>query len=147
MFKSLTEKHHTVNHMIIFNDSISKFYQCSIQGFCRGISMFFSICLRKKNAEAIKFSEILKNMSTRIKFIFLKKRKAMFRLLEKLFFVFRTIFKFDFITQDNYCIIYKCLYSPFILFFSYISFSETEYRNNDNSSLFIRLAKVQRQNE
>ena len=58
----------------------------------------------------------------------------MFRLLEKLFFVFHTIFKFDFITQDNYCIIHKCLYSPFILFFSYISFSETEYRNNDNSS-------------
>ena len=45
---SLTEKQRTVNHMIILNDSISKFYQCSIRGFCQGISMFFSICLGKK---------------------------------------------------------------------------------------------------
>ena len=30
------------------------------RGFCRGISMFFSICLSKKNAEAIEFLEILK---------------------------------------------------------------------------------------
>ena len=40
MFKSLTEKHRTINHMIIFNDSISKFYQSSIWGSCRGISVF-----------------------------------------------------------------------------------------------------------
>ena len=58
MFKSLTEKHRTINHMIIFNDSISKFYQCSIWGFCRG--MFFSTCLGKKFAEVIKFLGILK---------------------------------------------------------------------------------------
>ena len=43
---SLTEKQRTVNHMIIFNDSISKFYQCSIQGFCR--DMFFITCLGSK---------------------------------------------------------------------------------------------------
>ena len=43
---SLTEKQSTINHMIIFSDSISKFYQCSIRGFCRDISMFFSICLK-----------------------------------------------------------------------------------------------------
>ena len=79
---SLTEKQHTINHMIIFNDLISKFYQCSIRGFCRGISMFFSICLGKKNAEVIKFLGILKNMLPRIKFIF----------------VFHTIFKHDFIS-------------------------------------------------
>ena len=62
MFKSLTEKHHTISHMIIFNDSISKFYQRSIWGFCRGISMFFSIWLGKKNAEAIKFLGIFKKI-------------------------------------------------------------------------------------
>ena len=64
--------------MIIFNYSISKFYQCSIRGFCLGISIFFSICLGKKNAEAIKFLGILKNMFPRIKFIFLKKEKQCF---------------------------------------------------------------------
>ena len=47
--------------MIIFNDSISKFYQCSIRGFCRGISMFFSIWLVKKNAETIKEKQESKN--------------------------------------------------------------------------------------
>ena len=61
-----SEKQGTINHMIIFNDSTSKFYQRSIRGFCRGISMFFSICLVKKNVEAINFLEILKNMSPRI---------------------------------------------------------------------------------
>ena len=47
-FLLITEKQHRMNHMIIFNDLISKLYQCSIQGFCRSISMFFSICLIKK---------------------------------------------------------------------------------------------------
>ena len=46
---SLTEKQRTFNHKIIFNDSISKFPQCSIRGFSQGISIFFSICLAKKN--------------------------------------------------------------------------------------------------
>ena len=45
---SLTEKQHTINDVIIFNDSISKFYQCCMRGFCQGISIFFSICLVKK---------------------------------------------------------------------------------------------------
>ena len=51
--------------MVIFNDSISKFYKCCIRGFCRGISMFFSIYLRKKkkkNTEAMKFLRILKKI-------------------------------------------------------------------------------------
>ena len=120
MFKSLTEKHRKINHMIIFNDSISKFYQCSIWGFCRGISMFFSICLGKKNAEVIKFLGILKNMSPKIKYIFVQERKEMF-LNKKVIFVFHTIFKLDFITQIIYCIIHICLCSHFILFCSLIS--------------------------
>ena len=45
---SLTEKHRPINHMIIFKDSISKFYQCNIQGFCRGISMFLVSTSAKK---------------------------------------------------------------------------------------------------
>ena len=88
MFKSLTEKHRTINHMIIFNDSISKFYQCSIWGFCWGISMFFSTYLGKKNAELIKFLGILKKYVSENKYIFVKERKAMFRLLKNLFLSF-----------------------------------------------------------
>ena len=88
---SLTEKQHTVNHMIIFNDSVSKFYQCSVRNSLRhsanaeAISTFFSICLskkKKKSAEETKFSGILKKYVT--KNIFFKK-KAMFFLNKKVF--------------------------------------------------------------
>ena len=84
----LTEKHRTINHMIIFNDFISKFHQCSIEAFTEAYLMFFSICLDKKKqkknkAEVIKFLGILKkyvskNMSPRTKYIFVPERKAMF---------------------------------------------------------------------
>ena len=47
--------------------------------------MFFSICIDKKNPEVILFLGILKNVSPRIKYIFVEARKAMFRLIEKLF--------------------------------------------------------------
>ena len=47
--------------------------------------MFFTICLGKKNADVIKFLGILKNMSPRTKYIFVQERKAMFRLIKKLF--------------------------------------------------------------
>ena len=82
------QKNRTIHHMIIFNDSISKFYQCCIWGFYRAISMFFSICLGEKNAEVIKFFVILKNMSPRIKYIFVQERKAICRLIKKLLLSF-----------------------------------------------------------
>ena len=142
MLKSLTEKHRTINHMIIFNDSISKFYQCSIWGFCRGISMFFSICLAKKNAEVIKFLGFLKKYVSENKIYFCSRKKSNVSLNKKVIFVFHTIFKLDFITQIIYCIIHRCLCSHFIVFLlSYIS-QEKEHRNNINLSLFIKLAKV-----
>ena len=119
---SLTDKRRTINHIIIFNDLISKFYQCSIWGFCRDISMFFSTCLGKKNAEEIKFLGILKKMSPGINWFCLKK-KSNVSINKKVIFVFHMIFKLDFITQIIYCIIHRCLYSLLILFlFSYISF-------------------------
>ena len=66
---SLTEKQRTVNHMIIFNDSVSKFDQCRVRGFYRGIIMFSMISAtakkkKKKNAEAIKFLGILKKYAS-----------------------------------------------------------------------------------
>ena len=74
---SLTEKQRTNNHIIIFNDSISKFYQCRIRGFCQGIYVFFSICLgKKKNAEAIKFLETLKKYVSKNKIYFCLKKKS-----------------------------------------------------------------------
>ena len=51
--------------MIIFNNSISKFYQCSIRGFCWGIIyVFYYVSAKKKetNEEAIKFLEMLKKI-------------------------------------------------------------------------------------
>ena len=61
---AVTEKQRTINHMTIFNNSIGKFYQCSIQGFCWCISMFLvSTSTKKKaNAETIKLLGILKKI-------------------------------------------------------------------------------------
>ena len=74
------KKQRTFNHMIIFNVSISKFYQCSIRDFCRDISMSFSIWLgkkkkKKRNAEAIKFLGIFKKYVSKNKICFFKKKK------------------------------------------------------------------------
>ena len=76
MFKSLIENHSTINHMIIFNLSISKFYQCSMSGFHPGISMFFSICLGKKNAEVTKFLRTLKRYVFGNKIYFCLRKKS-----------------------------------------------------------------------
>ena len=104
---SLTEKQRTINHMIIFNDSISKFYQCSIWGFCQGISMFFSIFLSKKKTEVIKFLGILKKYASENKIYFCSRKKSDVLINKKVIFVFYTIFKLDFITQIMYCIMHK----------------------------------------
>ena len=129
--------------MIIFNDSISKLYQCSIWGFCRGICIFFSICLGIKDAEIIKILGISKKHASKNKIYFISRKKSNLSLNKKVIFVFHTIFKLDFIIQIFYCIIERCLCSHLILFlFSYISLYEMEQRNNVNFSLFMQLAKV-----
>ena len=100
---SLTEKQRTINHMIIFNDSISE--------------------KKKTIAEAIKFLGILKKYVSKKNIYFCLKKKSNVLLNKKVIFVFYMIFKLGFITQIIYCIIHRCLYSLFILFlFSYISF-------------------------
>ena len=47
--------------MAIFNDSIYKFYQRSVEAFADRQIYVFSICLGKKNAEVIKFLGIFEN--------------------------------------------------------------------------------------
>ena len=76
-------------------------------GFCRGISMFFSICCGKKNAEAIKCLVILKEYVTYNKMYFYFKKKRNVLPNKKVIFVFHTIFKLDFITQIIYCTIHR----------------------------------------
>ena len=110
-----TEKQYTINYIIIFNDSISKFYQCSIRGFCQGISMFFSICLGKKMPR-IKFLGILKYMSPRIK-CFWSTRKAMFRTFQIFSNLISQHRSFAVLSTDV-CM----LFSFFVFLFSYISF-------------------------
>ena len=101
--------------------SISKFYQCSIWGFCWSIFMFFSICLGKKIADVIKFLGISqKKYVSENKIYFCSRKKSNVSLNKKVIFVFHTIFKLDFITQIIYWI---------------------------NPSLPINLTKVQQQNE
>ena len=105
--------------------SISKFYQCSIWGFCWSIFMFFSICLGKKIADVIKFLGISqKKYVSENKIYFCSRKKSNVSLNKKVIFVFHTIFKLDFITQIIYCIIHRCLCSHFILFCSLISVSK-----------------------
>ena len=129
--------------MIIFNDSISKFYQCSIWGFWRGISLFFSICLGKKNAEVIKFLGILKKYVSENKIYFCSRKKSNVSLNKKVIFVFHTIFKLDFITQIIYCILHRCMY--FLLFSYYTFFSLVSVLQSIETmlTLEIQLAIVQ----
>ena len=95
-----------------FASAISK-----CRGFCRDISIFFSICLGKKNAEAIKcLIRILKKHVAKNKIYFCFKKKRNVLLNKKVIFVSHTIF-------NIYCIIHRRLYSLFILLsFSYIIF-------------------------
>ena len=80
---SLREKRHSINHVILFNDPINKFYQCSICGFCRGISMSFSICPGKKNIEVIKFLGIVTKCAAKNKIYFCLKKKSNVSLNKK----------------------------------------------------------------
>ena len=143
--------------MIIFDDSVREFYQCSVRNSHRqsadveafaDASVYLGFLIpasakKIKNAEAIEFLGILKKYVSKNKIYFCLKKKSNVLLNNQVVFVFHTIFKLDFITQIIYCIIHRCLYSLFMLFlFSYTSFLETEYRNNVNPSLFIQLAKV-----
>ena len=84
--------------------------------------MFFSIYLGKKNAEVIKFLGILKKYVSDNKIYFCSRKKSNVSLNKKVIFVFHTIFKLDFITQN--CIIHRYLCSHFILFYSVISVSK-----------------------
>ena len=127
---SLTENQHTVNHMIIFNDSISKFYQCSIQNSpwqLANAETFFSTCLgKKKNSETIRFLGILKKCVSKNKINFCLKKKSNALLNKKVISVFPTIFKLDFVTQIICCIICRSLYSLSIFFCSLISVSKKQ---------------------
>ena len=122
MFKSPTEKHCTINHMIIFIDLVSKFYQCSIRAFAKACLCFLVFGPTKKNAEVIKVLGKLKKYVSESKIYFCLRKKSNVSLNKKVIFVFHTIFKLDFITHIIYCIICRYLYSHLILFlFSYIS--------------------------
>ena len=83
--------------------------------------LFLSICLGNKNAEVIKFLEIVKNYVSENKIYFCSRKKRDVSLNKKVVFVFHKIFKLDFITQIIYCIIHRYLCSHFVLFCSLIS--------------------------
>ena len=112
--KKCTEKQRTVNHMIIFNDSIGKFYQCSI--FVEAY-LCFLVSASAKEMPRTKFLD-LKNNVPRIKYICLKKKSNVSNI--------SNIFKLDFITQIIYRIIHRCLYSLFRPFCSLISVSKKQ---------------------
>ena len=56
--------------------------QSACREFCRGISMFLSICLGKKKCQGIEFVGILKKYFPRIKiYIFLLKKECIYYIL------------------------------------------------------------------
>ena len=126
MFKSITEKCRTVNHMNIFNDSISKFYRYSSWGFYWGISMFLGNSFSKKNDKVIIFLGVLKKYVSKNKKSFCSRKKSNVSFNKKILFVFHTIFNLDFITQIIYCncIIHRCFCYHSYFFCSLISVSK-----------------------
>ena len=75
------------------------------------------------------------------------KKESKVSLNKKVVFVFHTIFRLNIIKQIIYCIIYKCLFSLFVLFF-FISFSK---KRDIETMLSLPYSynwrKVQQQNE
>ena len=109
------------------------FTSAAFEAFAEAYLCFFSICLDRKNAEAIKFPGILKINVSKNKIYFCLKKKSNVSLNKKVIFVFHTIFKLVFITQIIYCIIHRCMYYPFILFCSLILVSN---KRNIETMLF-----------
>ena len=101
------EKQRAFNYMMIFNDSVSKFYQCSIHGICRGTSMLFSTCFGQKSAKNYILRNLKKHISKNKIYFSLKKESNVSNISDT--------FKLDFVTQIIYCIIHRCLYSLFML--------------------------------
>ena len=139
--------------MIIFNDSIPvqppkvASAVCKCQGFCRGMSMLFSIVSarqkkkrkKKKNTDAFKSTEIFKKCTSKNKIYFCLKKKSNVSLNKKVIFGFHTIFKLVFITQINYInYIDVCILFLFLFVLLYLILRNGTY---------IQLAKVQQQNE
>ena len=91
------------------------FTSAAFEAFAEAYLCFFSICLDRKNAEAIKFPGILKINVSKNKIYFCLKKKSNVSLNKKVIFVFHTIFNLDFIT-----IIY-CYY-PQMTVFSFHTF-------------------------
>ena len=84
--------------MVICNDSISKFYQSHSRLLSRYVCFLVSASVKKeKNVEAIKFLQ--SQFYSKNKKYFCLKKKSNVSLNKKVIFVFRTIFKLDFITQ------------------------------------------------
>ena len=79
-----------------------------------GISMNFSICLGKKNAEAVEFSGILKNFFSKNKKIYFFVLKKMSCLMNKAIFNFYTISKLSWCNH-----LYTVLTTDVCLLFSY----------------------------
>ena len=86
------------------------------RGFCRGASMFFSICLGKKNAEEIKCLGILKKYVAKNKTYFCFKKKRNVPLNKKVTLVFHTILKTLFHKANH------LLHYPQMFVFSFYTF-------------------------
>ena len=130
MFKSVTEKHHIIDTWSFSMIQLVSFTSAVFKAFAEAYLCFLVSALSKKMLRYI--TKFLKTNVSENKIYFCSRKKS-----SEVIFVFQTIFKLDFITQIIYCISQRCLCSHSIIFFSYISLSEMEHRNNVNLALFI----------
>ena len=90
------------------------FTSAAFEAFAEAYLCFFSICLDRKNAEAIKFPGILKINVSKNKIYFCLKKKSNVSLNKNVILVFHTIFTLDFIDH--------LLYYPQMSVFSFHTF-------------------------
>ena len=117
-----------IAHMIIFSGLSSKLYQWSIREAY--MSMFFGICLGKKNAEVIKFLGILKKYVSEKKILFCSEKKSNVSLNEKscLYFCLSLNFQTWFHKADH------LLYYPHMSVFSFHTFFVLIYQSLRNGT-------------
>ena len=88
--------------MIISNDSISKFYQCNIPGFCQGIFMFLVSASGKKKKKKNAKNQIIRNLKKYVSknkiYLCLKKKSNVSNI--------SNIFKLDFITLSLFTLFF-----------------------------------------
>ena len=111
------ERQHTIITWSFLMIQSASFPSAIFEAFAEVNLCYLVSASARKDAEAIGFLGILRKHVYKNKIYFCLKKKSNVLLYKIIIFVFHKIFKLDFVTQIIYCIIRRCQYSLFILFF------------------------------